>query len=393
MKSHKLNIEERCAMARSNTTVYLMEKGSRAKAMPKLCKPSFVPSARWQSNYRMEKAVRLARCAMECNEMAHRAVYGMLKKLTANSGMSKDGKRPKTANNPNERLYAIRSELCKYDGLDGVHRYGEQGKEPVPYWARVDRQADGIAYHEAEARTHGEQASAYTQAMADAKRAGNMEQYEALRTLRNAERKAVTHHNAKAAELRKGMDALLHEPIGEGVELFNLVFSYYWERIAIDGLTWDSLCVGYAENGRKSVRSVTAWGYILVRREIRKNASARAEGANGHAYFSVEEYEQDGMESEYYRKIVRTPKYYDTTSVDAEETPVETMQSIAELVTALKLSEQQRRILHLRMQGKSINEIADILNVKRQSVQTQTKRIQKTAMEFFPADLIAKYIK
>lgn len=388
MKSEKLNIAEREQRAQAMQTNYTgIERMSRAKAMPTL------PVFRCKVVSYTEQIARRVAMEQDINSHAHRAVYGMLKKLTANSGISKDGKRPTTANDPNSRIYAIRSELCKYDGLDGIHKHGEQGREPLNYWERVDLLAERIAEHERNATENAESASAYAAAATAAKRAGNMEQYNSLVATRNAYRKVAAAENAQAAEFRKNMDTLIREPLGEGVELFNAVYAYYWERIAVNGLTWDSLCEGYANNGRRSVRPVSAWGYIIVRRMIRANAAARTQTANGYSYFSVEEYEQNGAESEYYHKIKRTPKYWDDTPVLSEQTPVETADNIADIINAMNLSEQQRRILHMRLQGMSLHEIADNMGVKRQSVQTQLKRVQKSAAAFFSADLIAKYIK
>lgn len=393
MTGTKLNIG--ASESKRAASGYICESGARAKALPQAVPFVCKVSAKARAAATIAAAVRRYQLETLCNSLAHAAVYGTIKKLTANSGLVKDGKRiaqdwSKRVSNgytdANSRLYSLRSDLCRYDGLNGR-------KQPLTYWEKVERLTERAAVNESAAAELTEQAKAYSAAAQAAKQAQNMEKYNALRTLRNDARTAAAQHSKAAQADNAALRGLLADPMGEGVELFQIAYAYYWERLAVDGLTVNSLCEGYASNGRRSVRTVSAWGFIMVRRAIRENAAARTECAAGYAYFTTEEADGETIESEAYRKIVRSPKYYDTTPTLDETPTAENIGRLSDLVSALSLSEQQLRILKLRLQGKSLAEIADILHVAKGSVSKQTVRIRAAAMQYFPAEMIEKYIK
>lgn len=393
MTREQVNI--RASKGKRAASGYICERGARAKALPQIVPFVCNVNANARSAAAIAAAVHRYQLETLCDSLAHAAVYGTIKKLTANSGLVKDGKRiaqdwNKRVSNgytdANSRLYSLRSDLCRYDGLSGR-------KQPLTYWEKVERLTERAAVNEAAAAELTDQAKAYTAAAQAARQAQNMEKYNTLRVLRNDARTAAARHSKAAQADNAALRGLLADPMGEGIELYQIAYAYYWERLAVDGLTVNSLCEGYANNGRRSVRTVSAWGFIMVRRAVRANAAARTECAAGYAYFTTEEADGETIESEAYRKIVRSPKYYDTTPTLDETPTAENIDRLSDLVAALSLSDQQLRILKLRLQGKSLAEIADILHVAKGSVSKQTVRMRAAAMQYFPAELIAKYIK
>ena len=391
MSTRKLNIARK-ASATAKESGYICESMSRAKAMP--TPPKYRPTASAANAPKWQNALAYAMTAAKVDSMATAAAFGMLKKLTANSGIKADGKRPVQKWNKresegytdaNSRLYELRGELCVYFGYNGVD------PRPVTYWEKVSHAAEVLAAVEREAAEYAERLTTAKAAKAAAKRAGNMGAYAVLNANAAALAAALRKANANAAEARRGVDRLVKQDIGEGVELYAVAFAYYWEMLYGHKLTENSLCEGYASNGRRSVRPVRAWGYTLVRRRIRENAAARTQTAAGYEYFQTESGEAVEAHSEEYRRIVRTPKYYDNTPTLDEQTPPENSAKLTALVGALHLSKQQERILHLRLQGKSRAEIAAILKCREDSVTRQQKRIRAKARAYFPSDLLKKY--
>lgn len=279
------------------------------------------------------------------------------------------------------RLHKSRADLRDWFGLDLTD--GEAGtvrRVVSPYWLRLGQLEQTAAAHAEAAETAHTTARHYGKLSAAAKRAGDVATA-AVHSRTKAQYLAEERRErAKAAEARQKFAAALSETAGDGVELFQTAYAYLWERLAVDGLSTESLLHGVGKDGREYVKTVFQWAFTLVNRSTVAQTRADAETAKWAAYVDRGQGMTDNAhvepESEERRNVVRAPRYWDVTATLDEHTPGENVQTISDLVERLGLTKTQNAILSLRLRGMGYGKIAETLGVSKGTIQTHLKRMQ-----------------
>lgn len=338
--------------------------------------------------------------------LAQRAARSVCRALIAKSGLTTTAARGVTwggklgggANAPLSRdntlpVVGMRHDLTAHFGaIGGQDASGHKYNAAAAYWEKVDALTYTVTTAQAQEQYTHAAAADCAHAAAAAKRAGNMEQYTELKSSEKAwktEEKAA-HTAAKRAE--KALFGLVNDySIGCGVDLYQIAAAYLWERLAVDGLTVDSLTEGTAANGRKSVKTVFQWACILCRRAIRAEGAAMADTAAGYTYLGDGYTEDTAPESETAERVRPAPKLYDVGSDGDGLTTAESLEKLEKLVKMLTLSATQEQIIEYRLKGFSRNDISAKLGVSRGTLNKQLLRIAEKARNIFPAELLKKY--
>ena len=338
--------------------------------------------------------------------LAQRAARSVCRALIAKSGLTTSAARGVTwggklgggANAPLSRdntlpVVSMRHDLTAHFGaIGGEDANGRKYNAAAAYWDKVDAAA-AVIQEQRERESEATAAAAdYAHAAAAAKRAGNMEQYASLVSTKKvweSEGKAA-HKAVKHAE--NVLFSLVNNySIGCGVDLYQIAAAYLWERLAVDGLTVDSLTEGTAANGRKSIKTVFQWACILCRRAIRAEGAAMADTAAGYTYFGDGYTEDTAPESETAERVRRAPKLYDVGSDGDGLTTAESLEKLEKLVKMLTLSATQEQIIEYRLKGFSRNDISAKLGVSRGTLNKQLLRIAEKARNVFPKETLEKY--
>lgn len=348
-----------------------------------------------------------ATVADQLDTLAQRVVRSVCKALIAKSGLSAGTRRlptwpgkltakqaatPNNGHNEAAAVVDMRNDIREHCGTltpngDGTYIHG------VGYWSKLVIAVDAWADADNNVTIYEGLAAQYRKAAAAAKRAGNMEQYDELTAAEKSAVYLAKQSRRGRAQADAALVPLVHEyTIGAGVDLYQIAALYLWERLAVDGLTLDSLLTGTAANGRKSIKTVMQWACILVRRAIRDNGRMMDQTAAGYTYFADGVLNETAPENVGGQRVRRAPKSYDVDfDGDGTRTTADSVDRLQELVVMLELSPTQEKILAYRLRGLSRDAIAEKLGVARGTLNKQMLRIAEKARNTLPADLLAKY--
>lgn len=290
-------------------------------------------------------------------------------------------------------IRTFRADLSAHFGtMGGQDASGRKYSATAAYWDKVDAAALAVSHWEAMEKDAMTAAAQYTAAATAAKRAGDVETWESLTNTAKAWETEGKRAHAAAVRENSNLWWLVNAyTVGGGVDLYQIAAAYLWERLAVDGLTVDSLTEGTAVNGRKSVKTIFQWACILCRRAIRAEGAAMAETAAGYTYFSDGWTETEAPESETAERVRRAPKLYDVGSDGDGLTTAESLDKLEQLMETLALSPRQEEILSYRLKGFSRDDIAQKMGVSRGTLNKQLLRIAEKARNIFPAELLKKY--
>lgn len=164
--------------------------------------------------------------------------------------------------------------------------------------------------------------------------------------------------------------------VSDAYDLYVLAYSYLYEKIVIDGLNSQTPITVTLKSGKEKTRTVYQWACTLVRKEIYANKSIENTGK----YTYIEDLTTsttDTAAEALDRAYIRMGKY-DGIQTNADYERYE------EMLVSLDLTTRQRQLVIMRMQGLSLNAIAERLNVTPQTLNTQLSRIRQRAIELFP---------
>lgn len=351
--------------------------------------------------------INQAAVAVHLDALSQRVVRSVLRALIAKSGLSAGTKRlptwpgeltaaqaaaPNNGHNEAAAIVDMRNDIRAHCGTltpngDGTYKHG------YDYWHKLAVAVDTWANADNNVTMYEGLTAKHHAAAAAAKRAGNMEQYDDL----TAAAKSAVYHAQQSRRERAKADAalapLVHEyTIGQGMDLYQIAALYLWERLAVDGLTLDSLMTGTAANGRRSVKTVMQWACILCRRAIRDEGRMMDQTAAGYTYFADGVLDDTVPENIGGQRVRRAPKSYDVDFTgDGTRTTADSVDKLTELVTMLELSPTQEKILTYRLRGLSRNEIVEKMGTTRNTLNKQLSRIAEKARKALPADLLEKY--
>ena len=364
------------------------------------------PSVRAAADTAAAMLRRYADVSARLDALSQRAARSVCRALIAKSGLNKSaargivwgGKLGGGADAPMGRdntapVRAMRQDLTAHFGtMGGTSADGREWVATAPYWDKVDAAAADVSAAEIAERLFSAAAKRHHAAAIAAKRAGDVEMWQALtRKAEFCETRAKRRH-ADAVTAGRVLWGLVNDyTMGGGVDLYQIAAAYLWKRLAVDGLTVDSLVYGTAANGRTSVKTVFQWACILCRRHIRAEGAAMAETAAGYTYFSDGWNDTDAPESETAERVRRAPKLYDVGSDGDGLTTGESLDRLESLMQSLELSPRQEEILSYRLKGFSRDDISGKMGIARGTLNKQLLRIAEKARNIFPAEMLKKY--
>lgn len=378
-----------------------------------LCLPSVLsvsavcrPSVRAAADTAAAMLRRYADVSARLDALSQRAARSVCRALIAKSGLNKSaargivwgGKLGGGADAPMGRdntapVRAMRQDLTTHFGtMGGTSADGRKWAVTAPYWAKVDTAAADVSAAEAAEVEAEAAAKQYTAAANAAKRAGDVETWKSLTHTAKAWRDTAKTAHAAAVTAGRVLWGLVNDyTMGGGVDLYQIAAAYLWERLAVDGLTADSLVYGTAANGRTSVKTVFQWACILCRRAVRAEGQAMAQTAAGYTYFSDGWNDTNAPESETAERVRRAPKLYDVGSDGDGLTTGESLDRLESLTKSLELSPRQEEILSYRLKGFSRDDISGKMGIARGTLNKQLLRIAEKARNIFPAETLEKY--
>lgn len=167
--------------------------------------------------------------------------------------------------------------------------------------------------------------------------------------------------------------------VSDGYDCFLVAYSFLWDKIAVQGKNINDIEAHTLKSGKIKERSIFQWSCVAVRQHIYKHGQTdfktkyiedlRQTNEDGET-----ETETDVLDRVTYLKVNR---YYD---IDNMRDYVVT----DNMLSKLNLTPRQDAILHYRMQGFSVVEIADKLKVSHQAISKQLTKIQYEVSEKFP---------
>ena len=167
--------------------------------------------------------------------------------------------------------------------------------------------------------------------------------------------------------------------VSDGYDCFLVAYSFLWDKIAVQGKSIDDIEVHFLKSGKEKERTIFQWACVAVRQYIYKH------GQTDFKICYIEDLRKtnDDGETEITSEIIdrvsyiKVNRYYD---IDNMRDYIVTDNMLAKL----NLTSRQETILHYRMQGFSMVEIADKLKVSHQAVSKQLGKIQDEVSEKFP---------
>ena len=185
--------------------------------------------------------------------------------------------------------------------------------------------------------------------------------------------------NGLYADLMKIDNKAIVYNVSDGYDCFLVAYSFLWEKIAVQGKNINDIETHILKSGKIKERSIFQWSCVAVRQYIYKHGQTdfktkyiedlRQTNEDGET-----ETETDVLDRVTYLKVNR---YYD---IDNMRDYVVT----DNMLSKLNLTPRQDAILHYRMQGFSVVEIADKLKVSHQAISKQLTKIQNEVAEKFP---------
>lgn len=185
--------------------------------------------------------------------------------------------------------------------------------------------------------------------------------------------------NGLYADLIKIDNKAIVYNVSDGYDCFLVAYSFLWEKIALQGKSVNDIEAHILKSGKEKERTIFQWSCVAVRQYIYKH------GQTDYKTKYIEDLRQtnDDGETETETEILdrvtylKVNRYYD---IDNMRDYIVT----DNMLSKLNLTPRQDTILHYRMQGFSMVEIADKLKVSHQAISKQLGKIQKEVTEKFP---------
>jgi predicted XRE-type DNA-binding protein len=186
--------------------------------------------------------------------------------------------------------------------------------------------------------------------------------------------------------------------ISDASDLLMIAYTFLYQKIVVEGMNAQDTEVRVLKNGKEKVRTVFQWACIEVRKAI--YAEKAIENSGKYAYIEDLRSDDESSVNALDRHYIRLKKYYDLGSEVTSSNPKSSMdgvytanfddnQSTEEMVAALCLTDRQKLILHYRMQGLSVTQIAEKLKVSKPAISKTMAQIQAKVKEHFPESIRA----
>ena len=167
--------------------------------------------------------------------------------------------------------------------------------------------------------------------------------------------------------------------VSDGYDCFLVAYSFLWEKIAVQGKNINDIETHILKSGKEKERTIFQWACVAVRQYIYKH------GQTDYKTKYIEDLRQTNEDGETETtsdildriSYLKVNRYYD---IDNMRDYIVT----DNMLSKLNLTPRQDMILHYRMQGFSVVEIADKLKVSHQAISKQLTKIQNEVSEKFP---------
>lgn len=350
-----------------------------------------MPVVDWTATARDIKARHARRVALplDVHEMSLKAVRAVIRRRLQYGGRTatdnraetwtafgNNGKTP-TGNDFTARLFEYRQDLNEWYGVesDTAHR--------ASHWERLERLEQAEQAETAQEQALLFEALEHSRKAVQAKRNGDVAVQYYHQKRRDTLRAEARKHHKKATAVRQQFYKELTTTAGDGAELYSVAYAYFWEKLARDGLTAQSMLYGKGKDRRDYVKTVFQWGFTMVNRSTLGNLHADKQTSAWADYLerNTADTERDNTEDMPENTLERSPRYWDNTATADTETTAENVDTIHNLIARLKLSKTQESILYLRLQGYGNDKIAQKLGVSKDTVKTHMKRMRKYTVE------------
>ena len=185
--------------------------------------------------------------------------------------------------------------------------------------------------------------------------------------------------NCLYADLMKIDNREIVYNVSDGYDCFLVAYSFLWEKIAVQGKNINDIEIHILKSGKEKKRTIFQWACVAVRQYIYKHGQTDFKTCYIEDLRKTNEDGETETTSEIIDRVsyIKVNRYYD---IDNMRDYIVTDNMLAKL----NLTPRQETILHYRMQGFSIVEIADKLKVSHQAISKQLGKIQDEVSEKFP---------
>lgn len=206
-------------------------------------------------------------------------------------------------------------------------------------------------------------------------------------TISTLKRISASTDDSKVREMLNGLYADLMKidnreivyNVSDGYDCFLVAYSFLWDKIAVQGKSVDDIEMHILKSGKEKERTIFQWSCVAVRQYIYKHGQTDFKTCYIEDLRKTNEDGETETTSEILDRVtyLKVNRYYD----------IENMRDYIvtdNMLSKLNLTPRQETILHYRMQGFSIVDIADKLKVSHQAVSKQLLKIQDEVSEKFP---------
>lgn len=185
--------------------------------------------------------------------------------------------------------------------------------------------------------------------------------------------------NGLYADLMKIDNKEVVYTVSDGYDCFLVAYSFLWEKIAVQGKSVNDIEIHILKSGKEKERTIFQWSCVAVRQYIYKHGQTDFKTKYIEDLRQTNEDGETETTTEILDRItyLKVNRYYD---IDNMRDYIVTDNMLAKL----NLTPRQDTILHYRMQGFSVVEIADKLKVSHQAISKQLLKIQDEVSEKFP---------
>ena len=185
--------------------------------------------------------------------------------------------------------------------------------------------------------------------------------------------------NGLYADLMKIDNREIVYNVSDGYDCFLVAYSFLWEKIAVQGKNINDIETHILKSGKEKERTIFQWSCIAVRQYIYKHGQTDFKTCYIEDLRKTNEDGETETTTEILDRVtyLKVNRYYD----------IENMRDYIvtdNMLAKLNLTPRQETILHYRMQGFSVIEIADKLKVSHQAVSKQLSKIQNEVSKKFP---------
>lgn len=185
--------------------------------------------------------------------------------------------------------------------------------------------------------------------------------------------------NGLYADLMKIDNKEIVYTVSDGYDCFLVAYSFLWEKIAVQGKSVNDIEIHILKSGKEKERTIFQWSCVAVRQYIYKHGQTDFKTKYIEDLRQTNEDGETETTTEILDRVtyLKVNRYYD---IDNMRDYIVTDNMLAKL----NLTPRQDTILHYRMQGFSVVEIADKLKVSHQAISKQLLKIQDEVSEKFP---------